>query len=160
MAQFYHIITPFCMCLILQIICSTMGYWDKLSAFLPSQSSHTILSVSHRCNFLMAKMHQKRPYLHAYNLLITNKIIIILLIHAFSPERFFSISYLDYSKILLKESLQLLNHRLLFLLSVAATEAGHCWEYLVNACTYCAWCNTTNAMDYIDVSHSIGHAKV
>ena len=57
MAQFYHIITPFCMCLILQIIRSTMGYWGKLSALSPSQSSHTILSVSHRCNFLVAKMH-------------------------------------------------------------------------------------------------------
>ena len=64
------------MCLILQIIRSTMGCWDKLSALSPSQSSHTILSVSHRCNFLVAKMHQKRPYLHAYNPLITNKIII------------------------------------------------------------------------------------
>lgn len=70
---------------------STMGYWDKLSAPSPSQSSHTILSVSHRCNFLVAKMHQKRPYLHIYNLLITNKIIIILPILTFSLERFFSI---------------------------------------------------------------------
>lgn len=93
MAQFYHIITPFCMCLILQIIRSTMGYWDKLSALSPSQSSHTILSVSHRCNFLVAKMHQKRTYLYIYNLLITNKIIIILPILTFSLERFFSISH-------------------------------------------------------------------
>ena len=79
------------MCLILPIIRSTMGYWDKLSTLSPSQSSHTILSVPHRCNFLAAKMHQKRPYLHLYNLLITNKIIIILLILTFSLERFFSI---------------------------------------------------------------------
>lgn len=83
------------MCLILQIIRSTMGYRGKLSVFSPSQSSHTILSVSHRCNFLVAKMHQKHPYLHAYNLLITNKIIIICrcisLLHNFLLERFFSI---------------------------------------------------------------------
>ena len=79
------------MSLILPIIQSTMGYWGKLSALSPSQSSHTILSVSHRCNFFMAKMHQKRPYLHTYNLLITNKIIIILPILTFSLERFFSI---------------------------------------------------------------------
>ena len=39
----------------------------------------------------MAKMHQKRPYLHIHNLLITNKIIIILPILTFSLERFFSI---------------------------------------------------------------------
>ena len=65
------------MCLILPIIQSTMGYWGELSAFLPSQSSHTILSVPPRCNFFMAKMHQKRPYLHSHNLLITNIIIII-----------------------------------------------------------------------------------
>ena len=50
------------MCLILQIIRSTMGYQGKLSTFLPSQSSHNILSVSHRCNFLVAKMHQKSIY--------------------------------------------------------------------------------------------------
>ena len=72
-----------------------MRYWDKLSAFLLSQSSHTILSVSHRCNFFMAKMHRKRPYLHTYNLLMTNKIIIICkcisLPHNFLLERFFSI---------------------------------------------------------------------
>ena len=43
------------MCLILQIIRSTMGYRGKLSVFSPSQSSHTILSVSHRCNFLGIK---------------------------------------------------------------------------------------------------------
>ena len=40
-------------------------------------------------------------------------------------ELFFS--SLDYSKILLKEPLQLLNYGLLFLLSVATTEAGHCF---------------------------------
>ena len=90
---------PFYMCLILPIIRSTMGYWDKLSALSPSQSSHTILSASHRCNFLVAKMHQKHPYLHQYNILITNKIIIILSIITFSLERFFSIfSFLRYSK--------------------------------------------------------------
>ena len=89
---------PFYMCLIPQIMHSTMGYRDKLSALLPSQSSHTILSVPHRCNFFMAKMHQKRPYLHTYNLLITNKIIIILPILTFSLERFFSISYSWYAQ--------------------------------------------------------------
>ena len=41
-------------------------------------------------------------------------------------EYFFSISHLDYTKILLKEALQLLYYSLLFLLSVATTEAGHC----------------------------------
>ena len=65
------------MCLILQIIRSTMGYRGKLFAFSPSQSSHTILSVSHRCNFLVAKMHQKPAYQHPPNRLITNRIIII-----------------------------------------------------------------------------------
>ena len=89
--QFVQDSYPLYMCLILQIIRSTMGYRGKLSAFSPSQSSHTILSVSHRCNFFMAKMHQKHPYLHAYNLLITNKIIIILPILTFSLECIFSI---------------------------------------------------------------------
>ena len=65
------------MCLILPIIRSTMGYRDKLSAFLPSQSSHTILSVPHRCNFFRVKMHQKHPYSHLYNSQKINKIIII-----------------------------------------------------------------------------------
>lgn len=93
MAQFYHIITPFCMCLILQIIRSTMGYWGKLSALSPSQSSHTILSVPLRCNFFRAKMHQKYPYLHLINLQKISKIIIIWLLHGFSLERNFSISH-------------------------------------------------------------------
>ena len=95
MAQFYQIITPFCMCLILQIIRSTMGYRGKLSVFSPSQSSHTILSVSHRCNFLAAKMHQKSVCQNRYNLQIINKIIIICIYislpHNFLLECFFSI---------------------------------------------------------------------
>ena len=86
------------MCLILQIIRSTMGCWGELSALLPSQSSHSILSLPHRCNFFRAKMHQKRPYLHPYNPLITNKRIIILLTHAFSLERFFPISHSWYAQ--------------------------------------------------------------
>ena len=57
--QFVQDSYPLYMCLILQIIRSTMGYWDKLSAFSPSQSSHIILSVPLRCNFFIAKMHQK-----------------------------------------------------------------------------------------------------
>ena len=125
-----------------------MGYWDKLSAFSPSQSSHTILSFSHQCNFLVAKMHQKRSYLHTYNLLITNKIIIILLILTFSLERFFSISHLDYAEILLKEPLQLLYHSLLFLLPVATTEARHCREYLVNIDSRCAYRSITKSVLY------------
>ena len=72
-----------------------MGYWDKLSALSPSQSSHTIISVSHRCNFLVAKMHQKSVYQNRYNLQIINKIIIICscisLLHNFLLECFFSI---------------------------------------------------------------------
>ena len=40
-----------------------------------------------------------------------------------------------YSEIFLKKDLQLLYHILLFLLPVATTEAGHCWEYLVNICS-------------------------
>ena len=91
--QFCTILTPFYMYLILQIIRSTMGYRGKLSAFSPSQSSHTILSVSHRCNFFIAKMHQNPPHLYQFNLLKTNKIIIIYLKHPFSLERFFSISH-------------------------------------------------------------------
>lgn len=47
----------------------------------------------HRCNFLRAKMHQNLPYLCLYNLLKTNKIIIIYLKHPFSLECFFSISH-------------------------------------------------------------------
>ena len=91
------------MCLILQIIRSTMGYRDKLSALSPSQSSHTILSVSHRCNFLVAKMHQKSAYQNNYNLQIINKIIIIYNCisspHICLLERFFSIfSFLICSK--------------------------------------------------------------
>ena len=36
------------------------------------------------------------------------------------------------AEIFFKKSLQLLNYGLLLLLSGATTEAGHCWEYLVN----------------------------
>ena len=123
-----------------------MGYRGKLTAFSPSQSSHTILSVSHRCNFFRVKMHQNAPQSHPLNLLKTNKVIIIYLKHPFSLERFFSISHLDYSKILLKEPLQLLYHSLLFLLSVAATEAGHCWEYLVNIGSRCSYRSITESI--------------
>ena len=56
--QFVQDSYPLYMCLILPIIRSTMGYWGESSAFLPSQSLHTILSVPHRCNFFVAKMHQ------------------------------------------------------------------------------------------------------
>ena len=59
-------------------------------------------------------------------------------------ELFFS--SLDYSKILLKKSLQLIYHGLLFLLSVAATEAGHRREYLVNVCACCAYCSITKSI--------------
>ena len=47
--------------------------------------------------------------------------------------------YLDYSKIFFKEYIQLLYHILLFLLSIATTKAGHCWEYFVNICACCAY---------------------
>lgn len=91
------------MSLILPIIQSTMGYWDKLSVLSPSQSSHTILSVPHRCNFLVAKMHQKAAYQNNYNLQIFNIIIIICKyissLHICLLERFFSIfSFLICSK--------------------------------------------------------------
>ena len=94
--QFCNILTPFYMCLIPQII----HIYNKISGwficFLSSQSSHTILSVPHRCNFFRAKMHQNLPYLCLYNLLKTNKIIIIYLKHPFSLECFFSISHFLY----------------------------------------------------------------
>ena len=73
---------------IIIIIQITPKYFSK-NAF----NFYIILSVPYRCNFLVAKMHQKRPYLHLYNILITNKIIIILPILTFSLERFFPISY-------------------------------------------------------------------
>ena len=62
----------------------------------------------------------------------TQQIIIFIFCYT---ELFFS--SLDYAEILLKEHFQLLYHGLLFLLSVAATEAGHCWEYLVYICAWC-----------------------
>ena len=54
--------------------------------------------------------------------------------------------FLDYTEILFKEYLQLLNYDLLFLLSVATTETGHCWEYLVNVCAYCAYRSITKSI--------------
>ena len=52
----------------------------------------------------------------------------------------------DYSEILLKERLQLLYHSLLFLLPVATTEEGHCWEYLVNIGSRCAYRSITESI--------------
>ena len=60
------------------------------------------------------------------------------------PKDFFS--YLDNTKILLKERLQLLYHSLLFLLPVATTVAGHCWEYLVNIGSRCAYRSITESI--------------
>ncbi len=82
------------MCLIPSIIHSYNEILRQIIYYSPSQSSHTILSIPHRCNFFIPKMHQKRPYSHLPNLLKTNKIIIIYLKHTFSLERFFSISHL------------------------------------------------------------------
>ena len=56
--------------------------------------------------------------------------------------------YLDHTEIFLKEYLQLLYHGLLFLLSVATTEAGHCREYLVNICACCAYRSITKSILY------------
>ena len=53
---------------------------------------------------------------------------------------------LDHAEILLKERLQLLYHSLLFLLSVATPEAGHCWEYLVYICACCAYRSITKSV--------------
>lgn len=61
-----------------------------------------------------------------------------------APNFFFS--SLDNTKILLKEHFQLLYYRLLFLLPVATTEAGHCWEYLVYICACCAYCSITKSV--------------
>ena len=47
--------------------------------------------------------------------------------------------YSDYTEIFFKKYLQLLYHILLFLLPVATTEAGHCWEYHVYICPRCAY---------------------
>ena len=93
-----------------------------------------------------AKNAPKNSMFISSNWPIINKIIIICLIHTFSFERFFSISHLDYSKIFLKKDLQLLYHILLFLLPVATTEAGHCWEYLVNICACCAYRSITKSI--------------
>ena len=54
--------------------------------------------------------------------------------------------YSDYTEIFLKEYLQLLYHGLLFLLPVATTEAGHCWEYLVNIGSRCAYRSITESI--------------
>ena len=59
--------------------------------------------------------------------------------------------YSDYTEIFLKEYLQLLYHGLLFLLPVATTEAGHCWEYLVYICACCAYCSIAKS-----VLHELG----
>ena len=64
------------------------------------------------------------PHFRQHNRLILwrlTKIKIIILL----DRKIFSV-YLDYTKILLKERLQLLYHGLLFLLPVATTEARHC----------------------------------
>ena len=90
---FFNILTPFHMCLIPPIIHFYNEILGYKICFSPSQLSHTILSVSPRCNFFIPKMRQKHPHLHPHNLLMTNKIIIILLTHAFSLEGFFSISH-------------------------------------------------------------------
>ena len=65
------------------------------------------------------------PHFRQHNRLILWRLTKIIIIFFVRPKDFFS--YLDYSEILLKEALQLLYHSLLFLLSVATTEAGHCW---------------------------------
>ena len=49
------------------------------------------------------------------------------------------------AEIFFKKSLQLLNYGLL-LLSVATTEAGHCWEYLVNIGASCVYCSITKSV--------------
>ena len=49
------------------------------------------------------------------------------------------------AEIFFKKSLQLLNYGLL-LLSVATTEAGHCWEYLVNIGSRCAYSSITESI--------------
>ena len=67
------------------------------------------------------------------------------IIFIFVIPRFFSV-FLDYTEILLEEPFQLLNHRLLFLLSVATTEAGHRREYLVNIGASCAYCSITKSV--------------
>ena len=54
--------------------------------------------------------------------------------------------YSDYTEIFLKEYLQLLYHGLLFLLPVATTEAGHCWEYLVYVGSCCAYRSITKSI--------------
>ena len=54
--------------------------------------------------------------------------------------------YSDYTEIFFKKYLQLLYHILLFLLPVATTEAGHCWEYLVYICACCAYCSITKSV--------------
>ena len=106
------------MCLIPPIIHFYNEILGYKICFAPSQLSHTILSVSPRCNFFIAKMHQKSPHLHPPKLLIVILIIIIISQYAFSPlEYFFSFSHLDYTEIFLKERLQLLYNSLPFLLS-------------------------------------------
>ena len=49
------------------------------------------------------------------------------------------------AEIFFKKSLQLLNYGLL-LLSVATTEAGHCWEYLVNIGSRCSYRSITESI--------------
>ena len=90
---FFNILTPFHMCLIPPIIHFYNEILVYKICFSPSQLSHTILSVSPRCNFFIAKMHQNPPHSYPSNLLKTNKIIIIYRKHTFSLERFFSISH-------------------------------------------------------------------
>ena len=64
------------------------------------------------------------PHFRHRNRLILWRLTKIKIIFFVRPKDFFS--YLDYTKILLKEALQLLYHILLFLLPVATTEARHC----------------------------------
>ena len=93
---FFNILTPFHMCLIPPIIHFYNEILVYKICFSPSQSSHIILSVSPRCNFFIAKMHQKTPHLHPPKLLIVKIIIIISPIRLFPLERFFSISHFCY----------------------------------------------------------------
>ena len=70
-----------------------MGYRGKLSAF-HLLNLRILFYRSHiGATFLGQKCTKKRTHLHSFNALITNKIIIIWFLHAFSLERFFSISH-------------------------------------------------------------------
>ena len=65
LAHFSNVLTPFFMSLIPLRIRIRDKFLGKIICFSPSQTSHIILSVLHRCNFFMAKMHQNQHiYIH------------------------------------------------------------------------------------------------